>query len=75
MKLIKESVERKLIESLKNFEKYNFIEFTCVCRRVKPLIHKIWPARGFLSESIESKRSSPRCIASVYSSGWPRPHL
>lgn len=48
---------------------------TWVCSLVRPRIHKICPARGFLSESKESNRSSPKLIASVYSSGCPRPHL
>lgn len=47
---------------------------TWVCSLVRPRIHKICPARGFLS-SKESNRSSPKLIASVYSSGCPRPHL
>lgn len=46
---------------------------TCVCSRVRPRIHSICPARGFLSES-GSYFSSPRLIALI-SSGWPRPHL
>ena len=46
---------------------------TCVCSRVRPRIHRICPARGFLSES-GSNFSSPRLIAPI-SSGWPRPHL
>ena len=46
---------------------------TCVCSRVRPRIHRICPARGFLSES-GSNFSSPRLIALI-SSGWPRPHL
>lgn len=47
---------------------------TCVCSLVRPRIHRICPARGFLSAS-GSNFSSPRLIASVYSSGCPRPHL
>lgn len=52
----------------------NWNLLTCVCNLVKPRIHNIWPARGFLSEST-SNFSSPMLIASVYSSGWPRPQL
>lgn len=50
-------------------------KLTWVCSLVRPLIHRICPARGFLSESMESNRSSPRWMASVYCSGWPRPQL
>lgn len=47
---------------------------TCVWSLVSPRIQRICPARGFLSAS-GSNFSSPKAIASVYSSGCPRPHL